>query len=193
MATHINGESEFRTLPLSERKVLTIRPTFNQARISAVSKPTAIYYGAFQAYSMPIWNETTNVEELLYYRFTVPKRWDGETNPVCKIYTFLTGTEDVGDVFTLDLGYNCATCDGTTITNTLTEAYAVGNIVAGSTAPYSTYCVECELNATKIAVDGLFAGYIARTSIGTPEVDNEIAVMYMSVEFPIDKLYDTWI
>jgi len=73
MATHINGESEFRTLPLSERKVLTIRPTLNQARISAVSKPTAVFLGCFQGYSMPIWNDGANVEEELYYRLDVPK------------------------------------------------------------------------------------------------------------------------
>ena len=49
---------------------------------------------------MPIYNSD---DEELYYTAKVEERWDGVTNPHMKIYCCLTGAEDVGDKFKIQL------------------------------------------------------------------------------------------
>lgn len=192
MATHINGESEFRTLPLSERKVLTIRPTLNQARISAVSKPTAVFLGCFQGYSMPIWNETTNVEEELYYRFKVPERWDGISDPIINGYNYITGVEDVGDTFKFTFDYNCVDCMNGVLTDSVYSVDDEATIATGRTAQYTPYCLQASIPAATVQESGIFAGRVRRVESTGTEVDNEVAVIYISIEFPVDKIYAPW-
>jgi hypothetical protein len=142
---------------------------------------------------MPIWNETTNAEEELYYRFTVPEQWDGVSNPILTGYNYITDAEDVGDKFKFEFGYNCADCDNGPLTDTVYNVYDEATIVTDHTAQYSPYCLTATLDASHIIADGIFAGRVRRVDSAGPEVANEIAVMYITIAFPVDKIYSPWV
>lgn len=192
MGNYKNGIEKFRPTYFESNRLLTIRPTFNQARISAVSKPTAVFLGAFQGYSMPIWNETTNAEEELFYRFKIPERWDGKTDPVLHFYTYLSVTEDVGDNFKFEFGYNCVDCDDGALTDTVHLVYDDATITTGHSAQYTPYCLTSAVSTSNLFGEGLFAGRIRRVASDGIEVSGEIVAMYLTMEFPVDKIYATW-
>lgn len=56
----------------SAQRKLTVRPNVNMGIIGVKAKPTAVEVGAFQSFSMPVWDAGANVDEQLFWRTRCP-------------------------------------------------------------------------------------------------------------------------
>jgi len=62
-------------VPLATKsRSLRVRPDLDFSSITAQGKPTFVTIGAISGYSLPIYN---NDNEELFFRFSIPRRWDG--------------------------------------------------------------------------------------------------------------------
>ena len=175
---------------LRERKI-TERPVLDQGQIAQISKPTRVIRGVTVGYSMPIWNETTNVAEELLYRTRVQYRWDGTTDPRATLVCYLSEAEDVGDKFKFQIEYSSVNGDEIfpdtyyTISNEAT-------VIEGFTAAYSKYTLEFEFDATKIMLGDLLSARLRRIAASASEVTNEIVAVYLVMEYKVNKCYGVW-
>jgi len=172
---------------LDNRKI-TMRPDLDQSAYWLYEKPTQVYRGVFRGYSFPIYNSDN---EELYYVCRVPYRWDCTTNPKVKIYCYLASAEDVGDKFRFDLDYETKD-GGNIIPATSHNTYDEVEIVTDYSAQYSYYVLEMDLDAAQLGCNELIAGRLRRTSSSGTEISGEVVVMYMVIEYHVDKCFGEW-
>ena len=104
----------------------------------------------------------SNVEEELYYRFKVPERWDGISDPIINGYNYITGVEDVGDTFKFTFDYNCVDCMNGVLTDSVYSVDDEATIATGRTAQYTPYCLQASIPAATVQESGIFAGRVRR-------------------------------
>lgn len=190
----IANDTGFITLLGNAQGILTLRPNLVQKASKQLGVPTEVYRGCNVGYSFPIWNGTTNVNEELYFRMRVPKRWDGITNPQFGIMVTITGAEDVGDKFKFQLEWQTTVCGGQTVMGTTTSAcVSEQTIITGGGTAYTAYCIFFTLDradaTNPIAVGEMLQGRIRRIAASANEVTNEIAVWDWAVMWKVDKVF----
>lgn len=183
------------TMAGTSTRKLTVRPNVNMGIIGKNSfKPTAVEIGAFQAFSMPIYN--TDNEEL-YFRMRTPFRWDGTTNPYFKMMVALSAAEDVGDKFQFRLDWNNTSVTGLLETDVVTVDTET-TVITDHSAQYSTYSVAFLLDydnaglQQNLAARNNLVGRVRRIAASGSEVSNEILVVDWITEWSLDKLYGSW-
>ena len=91
-------------VPLATKsRSLRERPALVAGRVGGVNKPTPVTLGAFAGYSFPIF---ASDDEECFFRNSVPRRWDGITNPTFTILMWLTSAETIGKKFDFQLSWN---------------------------------------------------------------------------------------
>ena len=100
----------------------------------------------------------------------------------------MASAEDVNDSFKLQFSYQVVDCDGTTVPDTSNDVPIETTITTDHSAQYSIYCVEFPITATG-AVGDVVAGRLRRIAAEGTEVSGEIVVMYIEIEYPVDKIF----
>ena len=185
------------TMAGTAKRKLTLRPSLDMAAVGQNEKPTIVTVGAFQGFSLPIWATPAQDDEELFFRMRVPYRWDGVSDIVFRVLACLSGAEDIGDDFNLQLSWEHATTVGA-VAATTNDVPVQTEIVAGRVAQYSNYEVSFTIDydidgeGNEITAGEILGGRLRRVAVAGTEVDNEIIILDSVVEYQIDKLYGTW-
>ena len=189
----INSTGETLLVGTAKRKI-TLRPELDHTAQLAHAKPTQIAIGVFKGFSFPIFN---NDDEELFYKVRVPYRWDGESDIFCDCTVTLVDAEDVGDKFQFRCSWEHISHDGTTV-NTSNDIDTEVTVVTGKTAQYSNYHLHFAVDyniddsGNEIQSDELLNFRIRRIAASGSEVDNEIILLDVVVDFDIYTLAATW-
>lgn len=176
----------------------TLRPTVEMASIGQKEKPTIISVGMFRCFSMPIWNEPVNADEELYYAFRVPFRWDGISNLIIPLQVALSGVENVGDKFKLELAWEHDSCEGVIpCSSNIIEVETV--VLSGRNAEHDTYCPTFTIDynidggENKIQGGNHLGGRLRRIAASSNEISNELLIRYnIEVEQSVNKFFGLW-
>lgn len=174
------------------KKKLSMRPAFVAGSIAGAGKPTAVDVGVWAGYSMPISDGTD--DEVLYWRLTVPGRWDGASDIIYTAIVCLSAAETEGDDFKFQLDWNhtdgiTGAIDATTVQN-LTDT---GDCIADHNAQYSVFklefTIDWDIDNPDIVAGDILAGKLFRIASGGTEVSNEIIVLDHWLTFTVDKVF----
>jgi len=80
---------------------IMLRPTLEQASITGAGKPTIVHRGAVAGYGLPLYA----LDEELFLRSTIPRRWDGVSDIDCDIHCYLASTQTGDNAFRLQIGW----------------------------------------------------------------------------------------
>jgi hypothetical protein len=158
------------------------RPPFlDENSANVANKPTLVTRGLFGGYSLP---EYASGEELLF-RLRVPHRWDGSTNPWFVAITSISGAEDIGDKYKMQLEWQSEDI-GAVIPDTTQETLTCEVTVADGTAYYAEI-VSFELDAATIVSGQNMQGRLRRIAASSSSVSNEIIVWHWDSRWKLDK------
>lgn len=158
------------------------RPPFlDENSANVANKPTLVTRGLFGGYSLP---EYTSGEELLF-RLRVPHRWDGSTNPWFVAITSISGAEDIGDKYKMQLEWQSEDV-GAVIPDTTQETLTCEVTVADGTAYYAEI-ISFELDAATIVSGQNLQGRLRRIAASALSVSNEIIVWHWDSRWKLDK------
>jgi len=177
------------TLIGTAKRRLTTRPMLIASKIAATTKPTTITYGAYVGYSLPLYA----TDEELFFRESVPGRWDGESDITFRVYVVLNSAEDVGDKFNMQLSWANKSCNSGVIANTTTDVEVETTILESRNAQYSIYCVDFtidwDLLDPDIADGDILSGRLRRIDATTNEIDGEIIVIEWITLYNVNKMF----
>ena len=170
--------------------VLTLRPEIDFAAQLAHSKPTQVTVGIFKGFSFPVYSAD---DEELFFRETVPERWDGVSDIAFHVAFVLAGAEDVDDNFKFQFSWEHSPCEGITPATSNDVEVEVA-ILTGRNAQYDRYCADFVLNydidgaGNEIKAHELIAGRLRRIDATNPDVNSEIIMIDWHSHYQIDKL-----
>ena len=181
----------FTTLVGSAKSQLAMRPAFVAGKTTTPQKPTPVFYGAYGGYSFPIYN---NDNEELFWRLTIPGRWDGSTDIEYKLYVCLAAEETTGDDFRFQLSWSNTTGTTGVINTTTVDVTADGDCSAGHTAAYSVFILTFTIDVsagpiTPVAAGHVLTGRIRRIASGGTEVSDEIIILDHTLDFTVDRIF----
>ena len=158
------------------------RPPFlDENSANVANKPTLVTRGLFGGYSLP---EYASGEELLF-RLRVPHRWDGVTNPWFVAITSISGAEDIGDKYKMQLEWQSEDILHV-IPDTIQETLTDEITVADGTAYYAEV-ISFELDAATIVSGQNMQGRLRRIAASSSSVSNEIIVWHWDTRWKLDK------
>jgi len=168
------------------KKVLTFN--FNHTIVSALGKPTSVSRGAFQGYSLPIYN---NDNEELFSCKCVPGGWDGISDPVIYIGGWLD-TANNAKRFNLQVSVEKCDMNGNEVVQITTNDYTVETLT-GDVAQYTSYKIAftCDASAIELNTSDALAIRIRRLAASSDEISGEFVVEGAVVEYIADKLGGT--
>jgi len=188
-----NGPDEVRT-----SGKLSLRPSLDLATVGQKEKPTIVTIGIFRTLSLPIWSSPVNADEQLFYETTVSRRWDGISDLNVPIFAALSGAENVGDKFKLQLSWQFDSCGGV-IPAGCHDVDVEVEVLAGRNAEHDVYCVNFNIDydidgvGNEIQVGNVLAGRLRRIAATSNEVSNEILIRHhINVEQSVNKYYGSW-
>ncbi len=188
-----NGDDEVRV-----SGKLSLRPALDLGSIGVKQKPTIVTIGVFQVLSLPVWSTPVNADEQLFYETGVPFRWDGVSDLVIPFHTALSGVEDVGDKFKLQLSWQFDICSGI-IPGGWHDVEVEVEVLEGRNAEHDSYCVEFIIDhdingvGNEIKAGNILAGRLRRVAASANEVSNEVLIRHhVEVEVPVNKYFGSW-
>lgn len=161
----------------------TYEPFLDENKSNVQGKPTLINRGVFSGYSLPVWSSD---QEELYFRMRVPFRWDGTTAPFFCAITSITGAEDIGDKYKLQLEWAAEDVEHV-IPDAAHETLTHEITVADGTAFYSEILLFEFTPATLVSGQNLQAR-LRRIASAAPAVTAEIAVWHWCTRWKMNKL-----
>jgi len=183
------SEGGIITMAGTSKRILTLRPEIDYVIQIAQAKPTQVLVGVFAGFSFPIYN--TDNEEL-FFKQTIPGRWDGASDITYHMKVALANAEDVGDKFKFQLSWEHAFTD-TEIPATSNDVTTEVTILTDRNAQYDEYDVAFTIDydidgaGSEIEKHCLIAGRLRRIAASGNEVDNEIIVFDHHIHYNIDK------
>jgi len=183
------SEGGIITMAGTSKRILTLRPEIDYVIQIAQAKPTQVLVGVFAGFSFPIYN--TDNEEL-FFKQTIPGRWDGASDITYHMKVALANAEDVGDKFKFQLSWEHAFTD-TEIPATSNDVTTEVTILTDRNAQYDEYDVAFTIDynidgaGNKIEHHCLLAGRLRRIAASGNEVDNEIICFDHHIHYNIDK------
>lgn len=169
---------------------LTLRPQLYSGRVGGVAKPTFVTLGAYAGYSFPIYN---NDEEELFFRESIPGRWDGASNINAYAVVMLSAAEDVGDKFQFRLSWASHVTGSGALASAVTDVGTSQTVATSRSAQYSIYVLTFAVNYTvptpDLAAGDHFGGRIRRIAAATPQVSNEIILLDFYMTYNVNKIY----
>lgn len=155
---------------------LILRAEMDYTTQIAHTKPTQVAIGVFKGFSFPIYN--TDNEEL-FFRETVPGRWNGASDIVFHVKVALANTEDVGDNFKFQLSWEHAIKEEV-VPATSNDVEVEQAVLTGRNAQYDEYFLTFTIDhnidgaGNEIKAHELLAARLRRIDATNPDVDNEI-------------------
>jgi hypothetical protein len=119
----------YLTYSVRERIIL------NQARAAVIGKPTLVVHGIHTLFSCPIWDSGSNADEELYFKWHVPRRWNGTSDLTVGCHAVID-TANTNKKFKFNLDW--ASCS-TGMVETATSTTAACEITTGTDAQYYVY------------------------------------------------------
>jgi len=175
----------------TNKRHLSMRPAFVAGKTTNPQKPTPVFVGVWGGYSMPIYNSDN---EELFWRMSVPGRWDGASDITYTLVVALSGAEDIGDSFKMQLSWNHT--NGTTgaiTTTSVQDLTAIGGVSSGHTAQYSvfklTFTIDWDIDTTDIAVSDVLAGRVRRLAADEVDIAGEVIVLDHWLTFQVDRVF----
>ena len=171
---------------------LSMRPFIEIGKIAQNSKPTIVQRGATSGYSLPIYNSD---QEELYISEYIAGRWDGASNISMSIIGYLSGAEDVGDDFSLQVSWMNKSTSSGVVQDTTTDVVVETNIDTDRNAQYSIYkvdfAIDWDLNNPDILASDYFAARIRRIAVGAGKVEmsGEFVVTMIIITYNVDKVF----
>lgn len=187
--TVIGGDGKI-TMEGTAKGHLTLRAEVDYTAQIALSKPTQVSVGIYKGYSFPVYSADN---EELFFRETVPDRWDGVSDIVFHTRVALAGGEDVGDNFKFQFSWEHAPCDSTLLV-TSNDVELETAVLLGRNAQYDVYCLSFIMDydidgaGNEIQPHELLGGRLRRIDATNPDVTAEIIVLDWHTHYAIDKL-----
>ena len=178
------------------KRILTIRPEMNLAKIAQNEKPTMVTYGAHQCFSMPIYD--TDDEEL-FFVFNMPGRWDGSSDLTMHVICALGSAETANDDFNLQLSWQSTTAGSDPSTSVILENTTVDvevetNIADARKAQYNVFEIEFTLDWDNAGLNTNLGSHdtvvcrLRRIAAAGTEIDGQILILDSHVHMTIDKV-----
>jgi len=168
---------------------LTLRPQLYSGRVGGVAKPTFVTLGAYAGYSFPIY---ASDNEELFFRESIPGRWDGASNINAYAVVMLSAAEDVGDKFQFRLSWASHVTGSGALANAVTNVETSQTVATSRSAQYSVYVLKFAIDYTvptpALAAGDHFGGRIRRIA-AAPQVSNEIILLDFYMTYNVNKIY----
>ena len=167
------------------------RPAVNHAIIASKAKPVPIQVGVYWGYELPVSNWSD--DQYLFLTHSVPRRWDGTTNPIYSIAAVL-GTANTDVKFQLRVGWRHYNPSGDVLPATSTDV-DVPVVVSGAKAQYFSYKVDFTIDYDILTPDNIVSGdvlafkigRVAKTSGGT-EATGNIIIFGGVIQYAFNKI-----
>jgi len=153
----------------------------NIGRVLGTNKPTAVSRGAFQGWSLPVFN--SDDEELLVCS-CIPKDWDGSSD-----FTFYVGgwldTANTNKKFKLQLSYENWS-PGDIVPTSMTDVEVETD--TGTAAQYKTFIVEFPVSASGLTAFDALALRLRRIAASSDEIAGEFVVEGIIMKYVSDLI-----
>lgn len=172
-----------------EGGVLTLRAELDYTTQIAQSKPTQVTVGIFKGFSFPVYAADN---EELFFRETVPDRWDGVSDIVFHVKVALAGGEDVDDNFKFQLSWEHAPCD-VEVPVTSNDVEVEQAVLTGRNAQYDEYVLTFTIDhdidgaGNEIQSHELLGARLRRIDATNPDVTAEIIVLNWHTHYITNK------
>jgi len=169
---------------------LRFRPDIDFSSVQAAGKPTPVTRGPVRGFSLPIWNETTNSSEELYYFIDVPRRWDGISDISAHVDGYID-TANPNKRFKLEIAWAHFTpgVDIVPITTTVvTEEQNTGDVGAQYQSYTHGFTIDYDADPAHsvTAGDNLFFR-LRRVDASSLEASGEVVITSTDISFRRDK------
>ena len=181
------------TMAGTAKRVLMLRAEMDYTAQIAHTKPTQVAIGVFKGFSFPIYAADN---EELFFRETVPERWDGASDIVFHVKIALVNTEDVGDVFKFQLSWEHAV-EGEPVPVTSNDVEVQQAVLTDRNAQYDEYILTFTIDhnidgaGNEIKAHELLSARLRRIAATGTAVDNEIIVLNWHTHYDTDKMFGT--
>jgi len=166
----------------SQKVGLRQRPTLEISRVLGSGKPSIVYRGIFRGFSLPIY-ASDNQE--LFFNHSVPRRWDGESNPVVVSRVYLD-TANTNKKFQMRLAWQ-RNGVGNVVPNT---SYNVDTVVdTGTAAQYKSFDVSFEIDydiagaGNEIKAGDHLALRLYRIAAPSDEISGNVVVLNVYIDY----------
>jgi len=172
-----------------ERGVLTLRAEMDYTAQIAQSKPTQISIGIFKGFSFPVYAADN---EELFFRETVPGRWDGVSDIIFHLKVALAGAEDVGDNFHFQFSWEHAV-ENEIVPATSNDVEVEQAVLTGRNNQYDEYTLTFAIDhdidgvGNEIKPHELLGARLRRIDATNPDIANEIIVINWHTHYNINK------
>jgi len=172
------------------KRWLTLRAEMDYTAQIAASKPTQVSIGVAKGFSMPIYSADN---EELFFRETVPDRWDGVSDIIFHIKVALAAGEDVDDYFKFQLSWEHAVA-GEPVPATSNDVEVEQAVLTGRNAQYDEYDVFFTIDhdidgaGNEIQPHELLAARLRRIDATNPDITNEVIILNWHTHYQIDKM-----
>ena len=172
-----------------EKGVLTLRAELDYTAQIAASKPIQVAVGVFKGFSFPVYAADN---EELFFRETVPDRWDGVSDIVFHLKVALAAGEDVADSFKFQLSWEHAV-DGEIVPVTSNDVEVEQAVLTGRNAQYDeydlTFIIDHDIDGagSEIKSHELLGARLRRIDATNPDVTGEIIVLNWYTHYAINK------
>lgn len=174
--------------PIYTPGTLALRPTFNVGFQKTTSKPTEVVRSSVIGYSLPVYNSD---QEEMFFRDTVPGRWDGISPSIFYVHGYLSLGEDVGDKFKLQISVEAT--DGVNGICDMSPVDADSGdilITTDHSAQYSWYTVPITIPyTTLVAGRELIHWRLRRIAASNTPISGEFVVTHWCCCYVVDKIY----
>ena len=175
------------------RRRLTLRPELNVDEVKKQTVPEQVEVGVFFAYSLPVWSADSHEE--LFFKQSIPARWDGATNITIHVLVALSAAEDVDDYFKFQLSWNNVADESDVIPATTHDVTAEQIVLTGRSAQYNVYELVFTIDwaadgeGNEVQAHDLLACRLRRVDATNPDVTGEIYVLDWHTHFIVDKMF----
>ncbi len=182
------------TLAGTAKRKISSRPILDAIDQVSHAKPTQVEYGVYKLYSFPIYSSDN---EELFFTNRVPYAWDGASDIEVFVLVALSGAEDIGDTFKMQLSWESIKETG--VLSTATHDVDVEQIILTSrVAQYTEYDLRFVLDynihggSDDIQPGDVIGMRLRRIASSGTEVDNEILFVDVISDVVTDKVFGTW-
>jgi len=166
------------------------RPRLELGRILGVSKPSIVYRGNVQGFSMPIYNSDN--EELFFDIPCIPARWDAASDPILYVGGYLD-TANTDKKFKIACDWTYFTAGTDVVVGTAVESPYV-EVTTGTWAQYMSWQGTITLNYDVVPADALTVSdclnmRLYRIAASSAEIAGEVVVTGCAIKWKISYQY----
>lgn len=167
---------------------IEIRPDLDLATIIGLGKPTHVFQGVFEGFSLPVYAADN---EELFATICVPNRWDEASDIIAHVYCWLSAAEDSKN-FQLRLSWEHYT-PGTDVVPATSNDVDVETPTGAGAAQFQSYEVSFTIDydidtPDDIIADDILSLRLLRIAASADECGGEIVIDHIGVLFRRDKL-----